>query len=472
MSIHQLYQISKRSFTAFDAAMNTIGQNVANANSEGYSRRRVTMQADSTVTQGFYSRPLERTATGTGVSISSYERLRDALLSRSSWHANSWMGGSEEEHRITTTLQSIFTSSTDGALSDQLDQFWSSWSDLADNPTDNGVRMSVRGQGASIAATLSRLSTDIQNLQSETQRALEGGIQDLNRSLEEVAELNAVIQSGNALGSPDLAAEDRRDVLVSEMSEQAAIRIQEEPHGGYTVLMDGIMVVSGSMAKTLELDTTSGTPQVKISDTPITLDVPTEGGGRLSGWLRTLQATLPDTLTSLDRIAESLVKEVNALHVTGHDLDGNTGVDFFYFEAGPPEKGVTASSIRLSDAVNNDSRAVVASLGDPSDGFNDSQIANDIFRLSEGALMNGGSETIETYAINLVTGIGATAKRASSLYESHAALANHVDAMAKGVSGVSLEEEMTDLIRYQQSFAAAARVLNSAEAMMESLLSM
>jgi flagellar hook-associated protein 1 FlgK len=200
--------------------------------------------------------------------------------------------------------------------------------------------------------------------------------------------------------------------------------------------------------------------------------VPTEGGGRLSGWLRTLQTTLPDTLTSLDRIAESLVKEVNALHVTGHDLDGNTGVDFFYFEAGPPEKGVTASSIRLSDAVNNDSRAVVASLGDPSDGFNDSQIANDIFRLSEGALMNGGSETIETYAINLVTGIGATAKRASSLYESHAALANHVDAMAKGVSGVSLEEEMTDLIRYQQSFAAAARVLNSAEAMMESLLSM
>ncbi len=472
MSIHQLYHISKRSFASFDAAMNTIGQNVANANTEGYSRRRISLQADSTVNQGFQTKALEKTANGTGVSVSAYERLRDALLSRSTWHANSWMGGSEEEHRITTTLQSIFTSETDGSLSSQLDHFWNSWSDLADNPTDNGVRMSVRGQGASIAATLSRTAADIEHLQSETVRAIEGGIQDVNRVLEEVAELNGVIQRSHALGSPDLDAEDRRDLLVNELSEQAAITIQEESDGGYTVLIDGIMVVSDSRAKSLELDTSGGMPEVKIADTPISLKVPAEGGGRLGGWLRTLQSTLPDALASLDAIAEALVKEINTVHTTGHDLDGNTGVAFFHYDAGPPESGVTASSIRLSDAVNDDSRAIVASAGDPSDGVNDSEVANDIFRLSEAGLMNGGTETIESYAINLVTGIGATARRASSLYESHAALANQVDAMAKGVSGVSLEEEMTDLIRYQQSFAAAARVLNSAEAMMESLLTL
>ncbi len=470
MSIHQLFNISKRSFIAFDAAMNTIGQNVANANTEGYSRRRITMQADSMANQGIQTRHFEKTATGSGVSVSAYERLRDALLSRSGWHANGWMGGSEEEHRITTALQSIFTSGTEGSLSDQLNAFWNSWSDLADHPTDNGVRMSVRGQGASLAATLNRMATDVENLQGETTRALENGIKDVNQLLEEIAELNAVIERGNATDSPDLAAEDRRDLLVKKVSEFGSIRVQEEPTGGYTVLLDGLTIVSGASARSLELDTSSGSPEILIAGTPVALNVPAEGGGRLGGWIRTLRDALPDTLSSLDRIAQALVKEVNALHTTGHDLNGNTGVDFFYFDAGPPESGVTASSIRLSDAVEDDSRAVVASFDDPTAGVHDSQIANAIFRLSEGKVMNGDTETIETYAINLVSGIGVAAKRARGLYESHAAFASHVEAMERGVSGVSLEEEMTDLIRYQQSFAAASRVLNSAQEMMDTLL--
>lgn len=471
MSIHQLYSISKRSFIAFDAAMNTIGQNVANANSEGYSRRRITLEADSLTSQGIYTRHLMKTATGAGVNVSAYERLRDALLARSGWHANGWMGGSEEEHRITTALQSTFTAGTEGSLADQLSQFWNAWSDLADNPTDNGVRMAVRGQGAALTATLNRMAADIEHLQGETTRALENGIDEMNATIEEIAELNAVIERGRAAGSPDLSAEDRRDLLIKKISEFGSVRVQEEPTGGYTVLLDGLMIVGGASTKTLEVDTSGGSPAVRIAGTSVSLNVPPEGGGRIAGWLRTLDTTIPDTMAALDSIAEALVTEINALHNSGHDLDGNTDVDFFYHDTGPPEMGVTASSIRLSDAVDADSRAIVASEGDPSSGVNDSSIANLIFGLSEGKVMAGDTESIDTFVINLVSGIGATAKRARSLYESHAAFASHVAAMEKGISGVSLEEEMTDLIRFQQSFAAASRVLSSAEEMMDTLLS-
>ena len=444
--------------------MNTIGQNVANAETEGYSRRRITMQSESMIGRGIIDRPTNRVATGAGVNIAVYERLRDQLLSRSSWHANGWMGASEEEHRITTTLQSIFTTSTEGSLANQLSAFWNSWSDLADNPTDNGVRKAVQGQGASLAATLGRMSNDIEHLQAETQRALEGGVEDVNKKLEEIAELNQVITRGNSMGSPDLASEDRRDVLVGELAEYAGIRVQEEPSGAYTVTLDGMMIVSDTSAKTLRVDTSSTTPQVLIADTPVSLNVPSEGGGRLGGWLRTLQTTLPDAKASLDDIANTLVTEVNAVHNTGYDLDGNTGVDFF--DAG----STSAATMRLSDAVLADSRSIVASAGDPSTGINDSDVANSIFKLSESNLMSSSSETIETFAINLVSGIGAAARKASNLYESHAALASHVDAMAQGVSGVSLEEEMVNLIQYQQAFGAAARVLQSAQTMMDTLL--
>ncbi|MEX1055002.1 MAG: flagellar basal body rod C-terminal domain-containing protein, partial [Rhodothermales bacterium] len=214
------------------------------------------------------------------------------------------------------------------------------------------------------------------------------------------------------------------------------------------------------------------TPKVLIAGTPVELKVPSEGGGRLVGWLRTLTTTLPDTVDSLNTIAETLVKEVNTLHNTGFGLDGSTGVNFFNYSAGPPEVGIEATTIRLSDEVQADSRAIAAAAGDPSLGVNDSDIANAILALRESKLLSGNSESLETYAINLVSGIGATAERASNLYESHAALASHVEAMAKGVSGVAVEEEMTLLIQYQQSFAAAARVLNAAEEMMDTLLNL
>lgn len=464
MSINQLLNITRRSFAAFDAAMNTIGQNVANAETEGYSRRRVTLQSESVSNQGVYDRYSDRMATGNGVNVAVYERLRDQLLSRSSWHANGFMGASEEEHRVTTALQSVFTSATDGSLSNQLTAFWNSWSDLADKPTDNGVRMAVRGQGASLAATLNRMAADIEHLQEETQRALEGGISNVNKMLEQIAELNEVIARGNAVGSPDLASEDRRDVLIGQLAEHAKIRVTEEESGSYTVTLDGMMVVSGATAESLKLDTTGATPKILIAGTPVAMKVPTEGGGRLGGWLRTLQTTLPDTRAALDDIAETLVTEINTLHSGGYDLDGNTNVDFF------DSASITAGAIKLSAAVNASSRAVVASSGDPATGVNDSDIANAIFKLGESKLMNGNAESVETFAINLVSGIGATSKRASGLFESNAAFASHVNAMAKGVSGVSVEEEMTELIRYQQAFGAAARVLNAAQTMMDTLL--
>ncbi|MEX1054790.1 MAG: flagellar hook-associated protein FlgK, partial [Rhodothermales bacterium] len=264
MSISQLLNISRRSFQAFDAAMNTIGQNVANANTEGYSRRRITLESDSISTLGLFNRPGGNTANGTGVNVAVYERLRDALLSRSGWHANGWMGASEEEHRVTLALQSIFATQTEGSLSNQLDQFWNGWSDLADNPTDNGVRLALRSRAASLAGTLNRMAEDIQHLTEETERALTGGVSDVNKMLEEVAQLNSAVKSGNNVGSPNLSAEDRRDVLIGKLSEFGNFRITEQTDGTYSLTLDGMSVVDGSTAKSISLDNSGATPKVLI----------------------------------------------------------------------------------------------------------------------------------------------------------------------------------------------------------------
>jgi flagellar hook-associated protein 1 FlgK len=472
MSISQLLHTARSSLLAYKAAMNTVGQNVANAESEGYSRRVMTLSAQNLSPMGMFSRGTLRTFNGMGVDVQSYERQRDHLLDRSGWHSNGFMGASEEEHRVVAALEGIFSVQTEGSLSNQLNNFWNGWSDLADNPADNGVRLALRSRGAALGGTLNRLAADVTHLQSESERALSGHVDDANKMLEEIAELNTKITRGRYLGSPDLVAEDRRDVLVNGLSEMGSFRVQEQENGSYSVTLDGMNLVYDQRARSLALDLSGSTPDVKIAGTPVSLSVPAEGGGKLGGLMRTLTSTLPDTMAALDSISETIVKEVNALHNGGFDLDGNTGVDFFRYDPGPPEQGIKAASITLSDAVKQDSRAVVASQGDPSTGVNDSGIANAILALRENPLMNGGSETIETFAINMVSSVGAIAERSGNLYEAHAAFSNHVQSMADGISGVSLEEEMTSLIEFQQAYSASARVITAAQEMMDTLLAL
>lgn len=472
MSISQLLHTARSSLLAYKAAMNTVGQNVANAESEGYSRRITTLNAQNIAPMGVFTRGTTQTFNGTGVSIESYERLRDNLLDRTAWHSNGFMGASEEEHRVVSALESIFSVQTEGSLSNQLTNFWNGWSDLADNPTDNGVRLALRSRGAAVAGTLNRLAADVEHLQSESERALSGHVKDVNKILEEVAELNATVTRGRYLGKPDLVAEDRRDFLVNKLSEMGTFRVQEQENGAYSVTLDGMNMVYEHRAQPLNLDLSGSTPDVKIAGTNVSMSIPPEGGGKLGGLMRALSSTLPDTMTALDSISETIVKEINAIHSGGFDLDGNTNVDFFHYVAGPPEQGIKAASITLSDAIKLDSRSIVASQGDPSTGVNDSAIANNILALRESPLMSGNTETIETYVINTVSGVGAVAERASNLYEGHAAFSNHIQSMAEGVSGVSLEEEMTSLIEFQQAYTASARVISAAEEMMDTLLAL
>lgn len=472
MSINQLIHTARSSLLAYQAAMNTVGQNVANAESEGYSRRLLTLSAQNVAPLGRLTRGTTQSPSGTGVNVQSYERMRDAMLDRSSWHANGFMGASEEEHRVAAALESIFSVQTEGSLSNQLQHFWNAWSDLADNPSDNGVRLALQSRGAALTGTMNRLADDISHLQAESERVLHQHVDDVNKMLAEIAELNGKVSRGQALKRPDLVSEDRRDFLVNKLTEMGTFRVHEQENGAYSISLDGMNVVSDQYPQSLNVDLSGGTPDVKIAGTDVSLRVPAEGGGKLAGLIRTLKSTLPNTLAALDGIAETMVKEVNAVHTAGFDLDGNTNVDFFHYAAGPPEQGVKAGSIRLSAVVQADSRAIVASQGDPSTGVHDSTIANGVLALRESLLMSGGTETVETFAINTVSGVGVVAERAGNLYESHAAFANHVQSMSEGVSGVSLEEEMTNLIEFQQAFAAAARVLGTAEEMMDTLLAL
>ena len=192
-----------------------------------------------------------------------------------------------------------------------------------------------------------------------------------------------------------------------------------------------------------------------------------DGGGRLGGWMRMLEETLPNTLTALDDLAAALVSRVNGVHTTGFGMDGTPPGTAFFDTA-----GVTAATIDLAAAGKVDSKKIVASSTDPTTGVQDGALALAIAGLRDDKMMDGGTATAETFVIDLVSGVGADLSKARQQYDARSTAAVHLDAMEQGVSGVSIEEEMTNLIQYQHAFQASTRVLNTVQQMLDTLLSL
>jgi len=468
MSLNSLFELSRRSFRALDAAMNVTGQNVVNANTDGYTRRRITLAADSPAIGGPQTAIHPAISVGAGVSAVEYERVRDGLLDKAGWEAQSTLGYSQEEHRIASALESLFPAAGSGSLDSLLGDFWDSWSTLANNPTDNGVRLTVRSNAEALAGALNQLDARITDLEQQTTSELSSGLDRTNDLLKEIASLNRTIETARAQGSPDLEAEDRRDGAIKELGAFAPVRVNQDAKGGYTVSINGMTVVQADKWVSLDLDTSGTAPQVVFSGTGVSYKANDPSSGKIGAWL-SMSDTFEDTRGQLDKLAEGLVSDVNALHATTVDADGNplTSVNFFHDDGSV----IKAGNIRISDDVEADA-SLVAPVGSfVDDGGELKDLAFAISELRGSGLTGLGGDTAEHFAINLVSGIGARVQNATARATSQQAVADHLDALAKGKSGVSLEEEMTNLIRYQQTFAASSRVLSTVDEMMNTLLS-
>ena len=463
MSILQLIELTRRSFQTTTAAINVIGQNIANEQTEGYKRRRIELGASSSNGGGvFITNPLG-VSTGNGVELTSIERIRDQLLASSTWEARSGLGASDEETRLLSAIENVFPSSTGGSINNVLNNFWDAWNDVANDPTDLGVRQALLNQASALSGTLNRVSSDLDALEERTITDLEVAVDEFNTTIDRIAELNAYIQAQRSSGTPDFAAEDERELLIRDLSELAPIHVQESEGNAFNITLNGMTVVQGQQTNPLTLDTTSTPASLSFANTTIAFSGREGDDGRIGALLRTLDTTIPTVKQELDTLTEALVTRINTLHSTGYGLDGNTGRDFF------DAAGTTAGTLALSSDLS-DPRFIGASDNPDASAGEDNDIATAILneRLAEQATLSNRS--FNDYAVSIVSNVGAKLETASGQFEGHAAVVNYLDALERGVSAVSVNEELTNLIQFQQTFSAAARVLNTAQIMMDELL--
>ena len=463
MSILQLIELTRRSFEATSAAINVVGQNIANEQTEGYKRRRVELRATSANGPGVFIPTPLGVSPGSGVSLNSIERIRDQLIASSTWEARSGLGAADEETRLLSAIENLFPANNAGSLNEVLSDFWGSWNDLSNDPSDLGVRQTLLNRTSALTDTLNRISNDLSTLREQTTPELEDAVSEFNSTIDRIAELNAYIQAQRSNGTPDHSAEDERDLLVTDLAELVPVQVREADGGAYNITVNGMVAVQGKQVNYLDLDTSTVPAELTFANTTISFSAPAGDDGRIGALLRTLNTTIPDVEQQLDTLAETLVTRINAIHSTGYGLDGTTGRDFF------DTTGTTAATISLSNAIS-DARFVAASDNPDDTASEDNDIALAILaeRTVQQTTLN--SSSIEDYALTIVGDVGSRLETVTGQYEGHAAVVNYLDALERGVSGVSINEELSRLIQFQQSFSATARVLNTAQIMMDTIL--
>jgi flagellar hook-associated protein 1 len=418
------YQTALSGLEAAQAAIDTTGENISNANTPGYSRQVVNTSAAGSLQIPEVSQQGASADLGTGVDVTSISRIRNQFLDIQYRAQNS---ATSNANTTSTELQQAQTAlnepSSDG-LSSQLDSFYSAWSTLASDPTQ-ASETSVINAGQTLAQTFNSVQSQLSTVQSQAAQqyaTLTGSNGQVEQDATQLATLNGEITQATQAGQSPNSLLDQRDNVLDDLSSLAQISVTNQSDGSVTVGF-------GDASTPLVSGTTVTWPQTLTS----------AAGGEL-GALQTLSSStgpIGQYMSSLDSVASQVISSVNALQPSS---------PFF--------SGTSASTIAVS--------ATASSIQASSSSTSGNDLATSIAALSGGAAS-------QSYAA-FVAQVGDGVQSAESTQSTAQSVLTAVSNQRQSVSGVSLDEEMTNLINYQQAYEASARVMNAIDGALNTLM--
>jgi flagellar hook-associated protein 1 len=411
---------------AEQTALDTTGNNIANANTEGYSRETALLEPNPPLTiPSISAQTGEGAQLGTGVSVLTISRIRNDYLDAQYRTQSSALSAATAQAEVLEQAQAAFNEPSSAGIASQLSNFWNAWNDLANSPTEGATKEAVVEAGKQLATAFNELSSQLSTLATQANaqyESLTGPGGEVEDYAKQIAQLNGQIKLSEEAGQPPNEMLDRRDLLLDKLSALANITVSEG-----TDHMDTVSF--GEAAEPLVEGTTVNWPQ----------ELTESAGGRLGALLSLTGTTgaLTGLQNGLDEVADTLASTVNE----------HLGTPFF--------SGTTAATL----AVAIEASEVYAS-GTTSKGGN--EVAREI------AALRGG--TAEQSYSALIEKVGSDVRGVSSEETNLQTTVTAINDQRQAVSGVSLDEEMTNLITYQRGYQASARTLTAMSEMLETLI--
>jgi flagellar hook-associated protein 1 FlgK len=539
MSLLGLFDIGKSAILSNQVAMNAISNNIANVNTEGYSRQEVVLETTAGVQiRGDYL--------GRGVSIAGITRHFDKFIQLQIIGQNQSYGRSSSLNQGLSHVEQIFNEAKGLGLSNSLQDYFNSWQGVATDPEGQPQRITLLQKAKALIQNAQQIERDVSDTLKNVNDEIANVVERVNTITSQIVQLNEKIVQVEA-GQTDKQASfirDQRDKLLNDLAEQIDYTWYEDNNGYLTVMVGGKSLVTPEKAYQLSTSVDiEGNRSVTFGSEDLTSLF---SKGQLAGNIAVRDELSTDTLTSLRKLIASIIKETNSLHSSGYGLDGSTGNDFFdplqiytldYSSGGyissatvndPSALTLDEYNINFTDAstydiINNSTGATVAAGqtytaggtitfdgidvvidGAPAAGDSflisplrgviqninvaitdtrqiaaassaltlpgDNTNALQLFQLSQSGRADLSGATFEGFYRGIVSNVGVDSKAAADSLTYDSNLLFELEKKREEVSGVSLDEEAANLIRYQRAFEAGARIIKITDELLQMVI--
>ncbi|MFQ5705971.1 MAG: flagellar hook-associated protein FlgK [bacterium] len=453
----RIFNIGRKALSAHQSAMNTAGHNIANVNTKGYSRQRVNLTA---------SRPqfTPRGIFGSGVDIESVERVRNKFIDQQLSQERPSVGQYEFLTDSLQSVEDVFNEPSEFGLNRAMEDFFNAFQDLANDPESASARVVLKNKALTLASGFNRVQRQLSDLNKQLNQELQVKVDEMNRLGSEIAELNKKIASFELGGSEASDFRDQRDLLIDQLAKLINIKTNENEAGVLSVTAGSRFLVVDTRVQKFALQTSSEDstgPQVVSESGGQVVDI---ASGSLKGLLQARDEYIPDYLSRLDLLAQIVASEVNTRHRSGYNLAGETNVNFF-------NDGITgAADFAVTEEISNRPELIATASEPNKPGDNSTALA--IAGLQNDSLMQDGTASLSDFYNGLLTDVGSQKQEASKFKENFSLFVEKLEANRESISGVSLDEEMTNLITSQHAFTAAARFIATVDEMTQTILDM
>lgn len=510
-------ETAKRSIFTQTAAMNTAGHNVANANTPGYSRQTVGMIASRPLEMPGMNKSVSPGQLGTGVEVSYIKRIRQSFLDEQFWNANRSLGDWEIQAETLAKLETIFNEPSDSGLTTVIDNFWKSWSEFSKDPENVTSRKIVRESALALVDAFKETSKKITDMQADLTRSLTVNADHINTLTSQVAQLNYEIYRIEGMKDNANDLRDQRDLIIDELSKMGNVTVVEEDRG-YRVTFGGLELVNGDVPEVTtaaaleaayagntlnsgvifgiikskdsivqdyleqlnEMANTIANGEVEIMipagsvipEGTVLNEVTYNGTNRLL-----TPVTYNGTNRTLTANTTVVINGINGLHKLGYLFTSPAQPAGEFFSGGVGGGKITAANFSLNKDIEQDANKIASSLrvsmtatGDEVVKGNNtlallmSQLRDRPFSFGSISSNNGIAQgTVDDYYRAMMGQLGVQSKEALRQQDNNQLLVDQVDSRRQSVSGVSLDEEMANLMKFQHAYTAASRFMTTVD---------
>ena len=442
--------IASQSLLVQQSALQVATNNIANSNTPGYSREVLDFVENPPSQQGSLW-------FGNGVSAGQVESVRDNLLQLRIYDETQQQSNAQTQSTNLQQLEGLFSDPTQGIGAD-LTAFFNSINQLSTDPTNIPARQSVLTAANNLASDFHSAVTQVTAIQHNLDLGVTQAVSQINQLSSQIAALNAQVAPLQKLGQDAGALEDQREQLIDQLSQLTGLQVTETDQGETLSTANDTPLVVGNQSFNLSTAPADGLQHVFANGTDITSSMT---GGQIGGLLAVRDQSVANVLSDLDGLASGLATNFNAAHQLGYDLNGKTKQNFF-----APVSGA-GSAANFQVAITDPS--AIAASSDGSQGSNGN--LQNLLAVANQPLPSSGVSPIDDYS-NLVFNVGNSSQQAQDQATASQNSLQQLNNQRDSVSGVSIDEETTNLIRFQQAYQAAAHVISTINDLTQDLFNM